>query len=306
MRTYASGRKSPADAARFLAGTPALSRQIRRLAAEIHADLIYLNGPRLVPAAALWRPDLPVVFHSHSLVPAGTMRQLAGLSLRRLRARLVGASRVVAEPWRGFVPAERMLSVVYNGVAGPDRALAGTPRPRGAPRIGCIGRIAPEKGQLDFLAAARIILRAIPECRFLVHGAALFGEPAAQSYDAEVRAAADGMPVEFAGWSSDVYGALSGLDVLLVPSSAQEATTRVIPEAYAAGVPVVAFASGGIGEVVTSGHDGFLVRSVEEMAQRAIEPGFAAGWGRRGARAGDLEDAIHGGTDTSARCSRPC
>jgi len=266
---YRSGRKSPTDAARFFAGTPRLSRQIRRLAGEIHADLIYLNGPRLLPAAALWRPDLPVVFHSHSLVPAGMTRELAGLSLRRLNASLIGACQFVADPWSGFVPPDR-VSVIYNGVAGPDRAVV--PRAHSAtPRIGCIGRIAPEKGQLEFLAAARIILQAIPDCRFVLHGAALFAESAAHRYEAEVRAAAHGLPVEFAGWTTDVYSALSELDVLLVPSTAQEATTRVILEAYAAGVPVISFASGGIPEVVTSGHDGFLVQSVEEMAQHVVE-----------------------------------
>jgi len=39
------------------------------------------------------------------------------------------------------------------------------------------------------------------------------------------------------------------LDLLLVPSTGPEATTRVIPEAYVAGVPVIAFPSGGIPEV---------------------------------------------------------
>lgn len=79
------------------------------------------------------------------------------------------------------------------------------------------------------------------------------------------------MPVEFACCSEDVYEALAQLDLLLVPSAAQEATTRVILEAYAAGVPVVAMARGGIPEVVDSGRDGFLAQSVDEMAQQAID-----------------------------------
>jgi glycosyltransferase involved in cell wall biosynthesis len=60
---------------------------------------------------------------------------------------------------------------------------------------------------------------------------------------------------------------LAEIDVLLVPSFAQEATTRVILEAFAAGVPVIAFASGGIPEVVTHGVNGYLVRNAEEMAE---------------------------------------
>jgi len=265
---YGSGRKSPTDVARFVAGTPLLASQIRQLASEIRADAIYLNGPRLLPAAALRRPDAAVLFHSHSALPAGMVRQLAGASLRRLDARVVGVCGFVAGPWRTFVPPER-VSVVYNGVAGPQRGA--WPAHAGAPRIGCIGRIAPEKGQREFVAAARIIHRAVPECRFVIHGAALFGDSGALRYEAEVRQAAAGLPVEFAGWAEDVYSALAGLDVLLVPSMAQEATTRVILEAFATGMPVIAFPSGGIPEVVTSGHDGWLADSVGEMAQRAID-----------------------------------
>jgi glycosyltransferase involved in cell wall biosynthesis len=264
---YASGRKTLSDVARFVAGTPMLARQIRQLAHESRADLIYLNGPRLLPAAALWRPRVPVLFHSHSAIHPGGLHQLAGASLRRLNASVVGACRFVADPWRDFVPAER-ISVVYNGVAGPEQPVW-KPNP-GAPRIGCIGRIAPEKGQMEFLAAARVILRAIPEARFEIHGSVLFDEPSAMQYEAGLHAAAQGLPVEFGGWTEDVYSKLAGLDLLLVPSMAKEATTRVILESYSAGVPVVAFPSGGIPEVVTHGHDGFLANSVEEMAELAI------------------------------------
>jgi glycosyltransferase involved in cell wall biosynthesis len=56
-----------------------------------------------------------------------------------------------------------------------------------------------------------------------------------------------------------------------VPSAGHEATTRVILEAFAAGVPVIAFPSGGIPEVVTDGVTGVLANSVEQMAQAAID-----------------------------------
>ena len=43
---YRSGRKSLADAGRFLWQMPVLARQIRRMAERWRADLIYINGPR--------------------------------------------------------------------------------------------------------------------------------------------------------------------------------------------------------------------------------------------------------------------
>jgi glycosyltransferase involved in cell wall biosynthesis len=262
---YSSGRKSLGDVARFLAETPGAARQIRRLAGDLQADLVYINGPRLLPAAALAGLRCPVVFHSHSYLPPGPVRKLTGAALRRMDARVIANCRFVAEPWRPYVRPES-LSVIYNGVAGPAIQL---PRLREQfPRVGCIGRIAPEKGQGEFLAAASMVYRVLPDCRFWVYGAPLFSEP---GYLEEVRAAAAGLPVCFAGWVPDVYAALAGLDLVLVPSTAHEATTRVIAEAFAAGVPVVAFRSGGIPEVLDHGHGGWLADSVEEMARLAVD-----------------------------------
>jgi glycosyltransferase involved in cell wall biosynthesis len=265
---YGSGRKSAADFARFLAGTPRLASQLRRMARQVDADLVYLNGPRLLPAAALARLAGPVLFHSHSYLGPGAPLRLAGLALRRMDAWLVGQCEFVAAPWRSYVRSER-VSVIYNGVAGPARTLARSPAE--PPRVGCIGRIAPEKGQREFVAAAARIHQALPDCRFVIYGAPLFADAAAERYMAQLRTGAAGLPLEFAGWVDDIPACLAQLDLLLVPSAPHEATTRVILEAFAAGVPVIAFPSGGIPEVVEDGVTGLLARSSEDMAQRALE-----------------------------------
>jgi glycosyltransferase involved in cell wall biosynthesis len=77
--------------------------------------------------------------------------------------------------------------------------------------------------------------------------------------------------VEFAGWVEDVYACMGQLDLLLVPSAGHEATTRVILEAFAARLPVIAFASGGIPEVIDDGVTGLLANTTDEVARLAIE-----------------------------------
>ena len=250
-----------------VARTPRLAAQIASLARAARADIVYLNGPRLAPAAALAGLSCPVVFHSHSPVRLAGARTAAGLGLRWTNARVIANCNFVAAQWRPFVPADR-ITIVMNGVAGP--AAMRRRRLAGPPRVGCIGRISPQKGQREFVAAAALIHASSPDCRFAIYGDALFGDPKAERYAAEVRSAAAGLPIEFRGWTADVYAALSELDVLLVPSVGPEATTRVILEAFAAGVPVIAFDTGGIAEVVEHRVTGILARSVEEMAGEAV------------------------------------
>ncbi len=260
------GRKTLADAARFLVETPHLAREIRGYAERFGPDLVYVNGPRLLPAVALASLRAPILFHAHSYLPPGMARTLATEALLRLRGSVVACCRFVAEIWKPLALAGR-VSVIYNGVAGPSE---NEPTHKSAqPKIGCVGRISPEKGQLEFVAVAAAIHRARPEVRFEIYGAPMFSCDAAR-YHGQVRAAAVSLPIEFPGWVPNVYQALSQLHLLLVPSAPAEATTRVIPEAFAAGVPVVAFASGGIPEIIGHGRTGLLVKSVEEMAETAV------------------------------------
>jgi glycosyltransferase involved in cell wall biosynthesis len=57
---------------------------------------------------------------------------------------------------------------------------------------------------------------------------------------------------------------------LLLPTLAQETSSLVAMEAMACGTPVIAFRRGAVPEIVEDGVTGFLVDSVEEMAQAVV------------------------------------
>jgi glycosyltransferase involved in cell wall biosynthesis len=155
------------------------------------------------------------------------------------------------------------VHVIYNGVT----ATVAAPREKrtGIRHIGVIGRVEEEKGQLEFVQAARILASAHPELRFSVTGKPLFAD---HGYLERVRAASAGLPIDFPGWI-DIADIFASLDLVVVPSTSLDATPRIILEALAAGVPVVAYAVGGIPELLKDMETGILVekRTPEALAQ---------------------------------------
>ncbi len=128
--------------------------------------------------------------------------------------------------------------------------------PRGAPLIGVVARLEPEKGHVHLLEAWPAVAAAVPEARL-----AIVGEG---SEEGELRRLADAMPADagsrviFAGRREDVSALTAELTVAVLPSL-REAQGISLLEAMARRVPVVASAVGGIPEVVTDGVDGLLV-----------------------------------------------
>ena len=263
---YPSGRKRAVDVFRYATGAPKLTQRIAQLAVARKADMLYVNASRMLPIASLVvrRRPIPLIFHCHNRVTQRTAVTLLGASLKLGKALVISCCKYSAEPFRRYLP-DQALSVIYNGVADTrlPRSIA-----RGKHcRIGVIGRIEPEKGQLEFVAAASLLLQTFPGCRFVLVGAPLFG---GTRYLDRVVEASHGLPIEFLGWQADVPSVLSNLDLLVVPSASFDAVPRVILEAFAAGVPVVAFPSGGIPEIVRDGFNGFLAAksTPEALAER--------------------------------------
>lgn len=265
--------KNGIDAARFGVDLPRQAWCVASLVSKHKIDLIYVNGPRLLPAAAIGARGHRVVFHAHSIVTQQAAARLTRWALRSANASVIAACQFVLQPLAGAIEPGRSR-VIYNGVAPvkclPRRRCANNPW-----RIGVIGRIAPEKGQLEFVQAARLVLSGSVlrqpgwRCEFVVCGDALFSSP---HYIHRVRAEAEGLPVEFTGWRNDIRDVLSTLDLVVIPSSRVEATTRVILEAFSAGIPVVAFRSGGIPEIVEDGVTGVLSEpTAPDLASKLLE-----------------------------------
>jgi glycosyltransferase involved in cell wall biosynthesis len=128
-----------------------------------------------------------------------------------------------------------------------------------------------------------------PKARFVVIGAALFGE---ETYEREVRQLPFQLGidqvVEFAGFSTDVAQAISELDLVVHASTTGEPFGQVIIEGMAAGKPVVATNGGGVPEIVENGKTGVLVpmgdarAMADAICQILADPAWAQEMGARG------------------------
>jgi glycosyltransferase involved in cell wall biosynthesis len=115
-------------------------------------------------------------------------------------------------------------------------------------RFGYLGVLSPNKG-LELLNAAWQAVDGTT-ARLVIAGT---GAP---DYERGVRELF-GDAAEFLGWM-DSAQFLQAVDFLIVPSVWNEPFGRIVVEAFAAGVPVIASATGGIPEIVTEGRNGFL------------------------------------------------
>jgi glycosyltransferase involved in cell wall biosynthesis len=174
--------------------------------------------------------------------------------------RFIAISRAVRDAMvRGGIDRSR-IDVVYSGVPMPEVGEARDwRRERGWPAdtvlCGVVGAMTPEKG-LDTLAAIAAHLPAgiRSRTRFVLIGG-----------DQEGAVSIGGVEGWRAGFVEEIHNAMAGLDLLWHPSTAEGLGTVVV-DAMALGVPPVAFAVGGLPELIESGRNGVLVPAGDAAA----------------------------------------
>ena len=130
--------------------------------------------------------------------------------------------------------------------------------------VGVIGRLTPIKGHKYFLQALAKVNRVIPRIRALIVGEASSGK---EKYVEELKILTRRLSldkyVEFIGRENNVPKVLARLDVLVLPTVTQEAFGRVLIEAGACGVPVIATKVGGVVDIIQDGVNGILIEPAD-------------------------------------------
>lgn len=266
--------------------------------------------------------DRPVdVLHVHSPYPAAVGRLVARSLPRRLRPAVVSTEH---NPWSTFKrptryanaltspldaatiavsgearasirgPAARRAETLVHGIdvqaaraerehradvraglgAGPDNVLVGT-----------VANYHPKKDWPNLLRAARLVADAEPRARFCLVGQG----PLEAQVHALHRELALGDTVMLPGYRPDAVRLMAGCDIFVLASQ-WEGLPVALMEAMALGLPIVATAVGGVGELMRDGVDVLFVppgdpRSLADaIAALARDPGLRA---RLGAAAGE-------------------
>jgi glycosyltransferase involved in cell wall biosynthesis len=165
------------------------------------------------------------------------------------------------------LPSERLVTV-HNAVDPahfrPGVAVCGTMRtrfhiPAEAPLVGLVGRLIPYKGHEDVLQAFAAAGSDLTDAHLVIAGATDGGSaPYVELLRTRGRQLGLTDRIHFTGHQSDTRPVYADLDVLAVPSW-DEPFGLVLTEAMAMAIPVVAYRSGGIPEIVNSGQEGVLV-----------------------------------------------
>ncbi len=139
--------------------------------------------------------------------------------------------------------------------------------PHGAPIVGNVAALVPHKGQRHLVEAAALVIRQVPDARFVIAGE---GE-LRPSLERLIKDRRLEKHVLLAGFRPDVLSLHKAFD-LFVMSSVTEGLGTSLLDAMAAGKPIVATSTGGIPEVVSDGLNGYLVppRDHEAMAAAIV------------------------------------
>lgn len=238
-------------------------------------DILHLHSAKAGAlgriAARLARLDARVVYTPHGHVFSGYGGGFANRVFARIEKSLASRTDAIvgltADEIRAFLEHKAgrpsQFCVIPSGVdlspylaAGPGREEAR--RELGIepdePLIGFVGRFEEVKGPDLAVEILHHVLRRHPGSKALMVGD---GEMKA-SLRQRVRDLGLEGRILFPGWREDIPHLMAAMDVFLL-SSRNEGQGRVLVEAMAVGLPVVAMRSGGVSEVVVQGETGLLV-----------------------------------------------
>jgi len=241
----------------------------------IHANSIYA-WPASVLAAVATRRKL--VLHARDLANFGPLAKFCS----RFSKKVIAVSNAVKDALikQGVNPDK--IEVVYNGIDGTC-LLPGenekTPIAQSASEkhsfvFAHVGQLVPWKNHIAFLKAASHAAPFVPTARFVFIGDDISGRDSAYKRHllSYVENSAIAKRISFLGWQEDMNQVWPKINCL-VHTTDREPFGRVIIEAMAHKVPVIAVDACGPSEIIQNGRAGILVSAgdIEELTEAMLK-----------------------------------
>jgi glycosyltransferase involved in cell wall biosynthesis len=239
--------------------------RLSRLIKQLRPDVIHAHDPHGVAMAAL-ALSMSTQLDKPPLVAARRVDfHIKEGALSRWKYRQVDCFICASEAIRRMViadgvPAARAVTV-HEGIdlghveaAPPADLHAELWLPHQAPIVGNVAALVPHKGQRHLIEAAALVLKRVPDARFVIAGEGELRE----SLERQIREHHLDKHVFLVGFRPDVLSLHRAFDIFVMSSVTEGLGTSLL-DAMACGKPVVATSAGGMPEVVTDGTTGILV-----------------------------------------------
>jgi glycosyltransferase involved in cell wall biosynthesis len=240
----------------------AAAAKIRSILADGRIELVHANEAHAVTAAwlALTGRRLPFIASRRVGYPLAK-GWIAQLRYRRADC-ILANSRWVADQAVASGANRDKIRIVPEGTEippqlAPEKRASARRRweiPEGAPLLGCVGVLLPDKGQEWLIRALADVRKEFPETRLILAG----DGPCRNQLQKLAEQLGLSPAVIFAGFVKDVESVYAALDVFLLPSFF-EAFNNSLLAAMAYEIPSIAFSRGALPEIIENGKTGLLV-----------------------------------------------
>ncbi|MFH0839009.1 MAG: GT4 family glycosyltransferase PelF [Candidatus Omnitrophota bacterium] len=248
-------------------------KKLKGIIREEKIDIVHARSrvPAIIGAVASYLTEVPFITTCHGYYSRHFFSKVMGWG----KFVIVISNSIGRHMVDDFhLPLER-IRLIWRGVDGEQFYFKEPSILRKGPYvIGMIGRLTPIKGHKFFVKSLFAVLTVIPNLKILIVGEAPEDK---LTYKEEIKKLISKMrlekKVEFLGETKDIPAVMSRLDLLVLATTAQEAFGRVIIEAFASGVPVVATSVGGVLDIINDRTNGLLVPPADPkaMAQAIID-----------------------------------
>ncbi|MCX5712829.1 MAG: GT4 family glycosyltransferase PelF, partial [Candidatus Omnitrophica bacterium] len=164
-------------------------------------------------------------------------------------------------PYERIIIIPRSVDISKFSYTSPDK------KRRDEFNVGIVGRITPLKGHLHFIKAMAKVARQVPRLKIWIVGDAPSSK---ESYKEQIQVLVRRLGLwhctQFLGTQRDIPSIMNHLDLLVLATTTHEAFGRVVIEAQAAGVPVVATQVGGVVDIIDHDKTGLLVPAADPQA----------------------------------------